>query len=829
MMSEKWFIKTKSGKRGPYTIEQLQRYVDAGAIRPNAGIGDGEHEWVTAISIPGLKFPDEAVQQIRASNLAAKVNAAQDGAAKSGPQSGIDPETTESSTPSAESSGQDAPNPEAEKRQAELDARERQIQEQQRLLDDRLQVIESREEQLDQVSKHLTEREQKLDIERAEFESQQTELAEKEQAAIERAEQAESQLAEQQAQLAEQQSQLGEVQSQLSQLETELESEKRDLGERVSELQRQLSAKAQELDEQVASAASASETKSELESEIQSLRQQLAELATALESAKDEAEEQSANIASAQQATQATETELQATRQQVTELTSTLESAEQELQRLKNELAEQAEAFASAAEADKVNEADTVPPESAPAAISVDELLAEKKKLLGEFAARQESLSRREAELIRREDELLQRELVIAEQVPGSDLSGNRSSLASAVQPRPSTDATVTAEAKTPASPEAPATPEPASPTVLPAPDEAEREHSSRNAPPPGNAPRTATAAKPFVPSKPATSSWHLSTDNQEAGNQEALPPEAEHLDRERLEFEPSPPSSSSSRQGDGRALAEALQSMQSGRETSQETEHEPDSDEVFTGTLHAESWEDIFREGSTTSGTPQESSDSNTDDFESPDSKSPAQTHSYESVVEFRKQIYESKFGPCLRYDEDRDAEMRIDISIHGPHDSRDYTTLVTSGMSDYPIAMPNGQRAVCAELLLYVTHVDESALKILRTAAKAPYQRQQGLSIGTTATLNQLKDEMSGSPQQDAVYLLPTVESDSKPIPAKDYVGNSIQLFWLLTITDQERKLIETNGIHKFLSLLEKNNHTVYFDLMRDCYVKRKAWFRR
>ncbi|WP_436716842.1 suppressor of fused domain protein [Roseiconus lacunae] len=829
MMSEKWFIKTKSGKRGPYTIEQLQRYVDAGAIRPNAGIGDGEHEWVTAISIPGLKFPDEAVQQIRASNLAAKVNAAQDGAAKSGPQSGIDPETTESSTPSAESSGRDAPNPEAEKRQAELDARERQIQEQQRLLDDRLQVIESREEQLDQVSKHLTEREQKLDIERAEFESQQSELAGKEQAAIERAEQAESQLAEQQAQLAEQQSQLAEVQSRLSQLETELESEKRDLGERVSELQRQLSAKAQELDEQVAIAASASETKSELESEIQSLRQQLAELATALESAKDEAEEQSANIASAQQATQATETELQATRQQVTELTSTLESAEQELQRLKNELAEQAEAFASAAEADKVNEADTVPPESAPAAISVDELLAEKKKLLGEFAARQESLSRREAELIRREDELLQRELVIAEQVPGSDLSGSRSALASAVQPQPSTDATVTAEAKTPASPEAPATPEPASPTVLPAPDEAEREHSSRNAPPPGNAPRTATAAKPFVPSKPATSSWHLSTDNQEAGSQEALPPEAEHLDRERLEFEPSPPSSSSSRQGDGRALAEALQSMQSGRETSQETEHEPDSDEVSTGTLHAESWEDIFREGSTTSGTPQESSDSNSDDFESPDSKSPAQTHSHESVVEFRKQIYESKFGPCLRYDEDRDAAMRIDISIHGPHDSRDYTTLVTSGMSDYPIAMPNGQRAVIAELLLYVTHVDESALKILRTAAKAPYQRQQGLSIGTTATLNQLKDEMSGSPQQDAVYLLPTVESDSKPIPAKDYVGNSIQLFWLLTITDQERKLIETNGIHKFLSLLEKNNHTVYFDLMRDCYVKRKAWFRR
>jgi len=49
------------------------------------------------------------------------------------------------------------------------------------------------------------------------------------------------------------------------------------------------------------------------------------------------------------------------------------------------------------------------------------------------------------------------------------------------------------------------------------------------------------------------------------------------------------------------------------------------------------------------------------------------------------------------------------------------------------------------------------------------------------------------------------------------------------MVTISDAERKLIETSGIHKFLSLLERNKHAVYFDLTRDCYVKRKGWFRR
>jgi septal ring factor EnvC (AmiA/AmiB activator) len=194
-----------------------------------------------------------------------------------------------------------------------------------------------------------------------------------------------------------------------------------------------------------------------------------------------------------------------------------------------------------------------------------------------------------------------------------------------------------------------------------------------------------------------------------------------------------------------------------------------------------------------------------------------------------FRNQVYEERFGPRTDGSVDDDPRMRVDVSIHGPHGGREFTTLVTNGMSDYPIAMPNGQRSVRAELVLYATHVDETALQLLRAAAKLPYQRKQGLSIGTTGSLSGLVPAISGSKLKDCVYLLPVVESDSKPIGAKEQLGGSIQLFWLVAITEAERKLIENGGIHRFLSLLEKNSHAVYFDLTRDCYVKRKAWFRR
>ncbi|KAA5544502.1 hypothetical protein FYK55_09235 [Roseiconus nitratireducens] len=193
------------------------------------------------------------------------------------------------------------------------------------------------------------------------------------------------------------------------------------------------------------------------------------------------------------------------------------------------------------------------------------------------------------------------------------------------------------------------------------------------------------------------------------------------------------------------------------------------------------------------------------------------------------RREAYEHRFGPCDQTLVDSDPAMRVDLSIHLPRGDREFCTLVTSGMSDYPIPMPRGQRSVRAELLMYVAQVDDRAINVLRCAAKMPFKHKRGLSIGTTAALGDLDGWLLDSKHRACVYLLPTIEADSKPISVPDDDGGPIQLFWLVTITAAERSVIDGSGIHKFLPLMRKYQHSVCFDPSRECYVKRKRWFRR
>ncbi|TWU00836.1 Chromosome partition protein Smc [Stieleria varia] len=195
------------------------------------------------------------------------------------------------------------------------------------------------------------------------------------------------------------------------------------------------------------------------------------------------------------------------------------------------------------------------------------------------------------------------------------------------------------------------------------------------------------------------------------------------------------------------------------------------------------------------------------------------------------RMREFESRFGPCSMVEPPlQDDRMKIDVLVFPPHEERDFTTLATNGMSDYPVAMPHGQRSVLGELLLYVTHVDHNSIALLRSAAMLPYIRKNGLTFGSTTSLADIPGSgVEGSALDNCVYMLPVIDNDSKPMPGLRSGANSIQPFWLVPITSAERKLIDFSGIHKFLPLLEKHHHPIYYDATRECYVKRKGWFRR
>ena len=675
VMPDQWYIKTKNGKRGPYSVQQLQRYVDAGAILPNSGVGNGQGPWVAAATVQGLSFPAESIAKVRATSQAAKSSVTTGNAAKAT----------------------------LNQRAAELTSREQALQ-------DRAEELDARSNELDARGNELDARGNELDSLGHELDARANELGQREQ-----------ELQQREQELDQRTRTLDQRESELDQKQDETQRRSETLRQRETDLERQqeqLDARAEELDSQAGELEQQRERQAAREAEQAEQAEQAASLqeretALAEQQADDQAkrlelEQRESDLTTRIAETQQLEKRLEAERATLQQRSETLEQREQALidreqatQKVEQSLQELqlANAQQNAQAATPSMATDELP------AVSAESILEEKKRLLQEFADRQASLSRREAELMRRENELTRREL----------------------------DSVVTHDVSTKPGLEREPEPEPVA-TVTPV-----------QGSPPERPVETVAAESESMDARP--SSWQ-----DVLGRAEEQPADYE------LAVNDVPPDAPSASEDDHTVTAMAP-----------------------TG------------------------------------------------LSELRRLAYQERFGPCSRYDVDEDPSMRVDVSVHLPEDARDFTTLVTSGMSDYPIPMPNGQRSVRAELLLYVTHLDELAIQILRGAAKLPFRKKKGLSIGTTESLDELRDQLSDSQQKDCVYMLPVVESDSKPIPAKEVIGGVVQLFWLVTITEAERKLIDTGGIHKFLSLLEKNNHAVFFDLMRDCYVKRKGWFRR
>ncbi|QEG02562.1 Suppressor of fused protein (SUFU) [Stieleria maiorica] len=794
-----WYIKTTNGERGPYPIEKLQRYVDAGAILPNAGLRDGQGPWVAAATVKGLTFPAEAIAKLRAAHRTVSPgsdHAAADpqGAAQTKDdaapdQTRADDDDHQRRTAELKSLEQkldvlaktlDARGSELDARGSELDARGSELDARGGELDRREEGLQTRQEQLDSKGKELELLREELEQQRGELEQQRGELEQQREGL-------DSQSAQQAASLKDQEQLLADDRSRLAEQQAECEARRADLEQRES----QLAARSDE----VRQADSRQEAERE---ELDGRTQQLDQRAIELDQREQELVEREQAVGrrevslQEQASSQAErETEIDGRHAEVMQL-------QREVEAMRDQVARQAEQVAESAQ--NAPPADVPDPSTRPTDAAevtdatAESILREKRKLLQEFAARQASLSQREEDLMRRENELTRRELDIAVQ-PASSVIPEP-----AVQPEPEHEL-VTPEQATTEWRDVSSTDDDPDDTPPPAMVEADesRDHDADAAP----------------------SSW-----------EDVLGRTDERADAYELAVNDDPRYAPLTAR-DEHELAQAVRSDEEAADSGGGASAFAEPEDASMG--HDESQEsDVARRDRLPSEIlpselPHYDGVSHAAESEGNVAVAPGGPASDAELNPLRRAAFEERFGPCCRYDVDEDPAMRVDVSVHSPEGNRDFMTLVTSGMSDYPIPMPNGQRSVRAELLLYVTHLDDLAIQILRGAAKEPYRKKKGLSIGTTGSLDGLHDLLPDSQQKDCVYMLPVIESDSKPIQAEAGIGGVIQLFWLMTITEAERKLIDTGGIHKFLSLLEKNSHAVFFDPMRECYVKRKRWFRR
>jgi hypothetical protein len=199
--------------------------------------------------------------------------------------------------------------------------------------------------------------------------------------------------------------------------------------------------------------------------------------------------------------------------------------------------------------------------------------------------------------------------------------------------------------------------------------------------------------------------------------------------------------------------------------------------------------------------------------------------------LIQQREKAYAKQFGPFDSVSHPIvPGEPHIDVYIHKPTDARPFNTLVTGGMSDHAMAVPdNGPASPRCELVLYVHRVEEHHIELLRFLASQPYLQKTWFSYGSTLNNGTPpKPIFDDSTLDHFVFMFPVIGTDFDFHKSVSIEGSPLQLLHVEPITLAERKFIVDSGLDAFLDLLEKKQHLPLLNPERKCYVK-KSWFGR
>ena len=193
--------------------------------------------------------------------------------------------------------------------------------------------------------------------------------------------------------------------------------------------------------------------------------------------------------------------------------------------------------------------------------------------------------------------------------------------------------------------------------------------------------------------------------------------------------------------------------------------------------------------------------------------------------LIEQREVAYIDRFGPYSNVVHELMPMIpHIDVYIHPPHDDRDFTTLVTGGMSDNPMPIPQGPCSPRAELVMYVSEPTQLYIDLLRFLARLPYEQNTWFSYGSTMTNGQPPQPIFDGSVLDSYTFLPSIIATDHEIGESVSVeGDPLSLLWVVPISSAERELIIEQDLDVFYNLLDKHQHPLTVDPSRKSYVKR------
>lgn len=197
---------------------------------------------------------------------------------------------------------------------------------------------------------------------------------------------------------------------------------------------------------------------------------------------------------------------------------------------------------------------------------------------------------------------------------------------------------------------------------------------------------------------------------------------------------------------------------------------------------------------------------------------------------VQQRERHYEQWLGPCASvYHEVVPQVPHIDVYIFppSPERKRPFYTLITGGMSDHPMHLPDGvDRSLArAEMIMYIPEIEvqpystQSCLEVemLRFMARFPFEYQTWLAVGHTVPNGNPPSPIApGSLLTTALFLPPLFEPGGF-VDGLTLSGEKVNFLWLQPITDAECQLKLARGAEALIDLMEEHQLSPVLHLQR------------
>jgi len=190
------------------------------------------------------------------------------------------------------------------------------------------------------------------------------------------------------------------------------------------------------------------------------------------------------------------------------------------------------------------------------------------------------------------------------------------------------------------------------------------------------------------------------------------------------------------------------------------------------------------------------------------------------------RLAVYAPRFGKPSEIIEDQgNDEPRVDVAIYPPQATRAFTTLVTSGMSDrrmtLPDAIPPQERKdfYRRELIWYVRDPKKEYLHWMWWLGRFPFIDHTW--IGHGHTVQWPEPLFPGSALQHFLLTYSILKGDDRIREELEIEGDSVALLWINPITPQEWRLKKELRIDALLDLFDRRKHPLVFDPSRSSYA--------